>query len=158
MPDHATATLAAYEPIAGKSVIDELRQLAGHLAGKRILMVNSTRTGGGVAEILTRMVPLLSELGLDVRWEILEGTEPFYKVTKKFHNALHGTQELFTQELFDLFLEVGRSNAKRLSLEADAVFIHDPQPLPLVEMRKQHPSSRWVWRCHIDVSRPNQAV
>ncbi|MBI2104431.1 MAG: glycosyltransferase [Candidatus Omnitrophica bacterium] len=158
MPENATATLAAYEPIAGKSVVDELRQLAGRLAGKRILMVNSTRKGGGVAEILIRMVPLLAELGLEVRWEVVEGSEPYYKVTKKFHNALHGAAELFTQEMFDLFLEVGRANAKRIPLEADFVFIHDPQPLPLVEMRKRHPSSRWVWRCHIDVSRPNQAV
>lgn len=150
--------LAEYEPIVGGSTVEELCQLAKRLSGKRIVMVNSTRTGGGVAEILSRMVPLLSELGLNVRWEVIEGSGPFYQVTKKFHNALHGAKEVVTREMFDLFRETGRRNARRLALEADVVFIHDPQPLPLVERRRALPSSRWVWRCHIDVSRPQRAV
>jgi trehalose synthase len=121
-------------------------------------MINSTRVGGGVAEILNRMIPLLKELGLDARWEILEGSEPFYRVTKKFHNALHGRLEALTPEMFELFLEVGRRNAKQLRLDGDVVFVHDPQPIVLVEERGRLPASRWVWRCHLDVSKPQQAV
>ncbi len=151
-------SLAEYEPIIGQSAVGELRELARRLAGKRILMVNSTRVGGGVAEILNRMVPLLNELGLEVRWEVIEGSEPFYKVTKKFHNALHGKQESFTPDMFDLFTDVGRQNAERLKLDDDIVFIHDPQPITLVERRSQHRASKWLWRCHIDVSRPSQKV
>lgn len=151
-------TLAEYEPLVGSSAIEELRELARRLAGRRIVMVNSTRTGGGVAEILHRMVPLLNELGLATRWEVLEGSEPFYAVTKKFHNALHGRADALTPEMFELFLEVGRRNARRLALDDDLVVIHDPQPLVLVERRTARQASRWVWRCHIDVSRPNRQV
>lgn len=150
--------LAAYEPVAGTSTVMELTELAKRLAGRKIVMVNSTRMGGGVAEILSRMVPLLTELGLEVRWEIIEGPEPFYRVTKAFHNALHGTPESISQEQYDLFLEVGRANAGRLALDQDIVFIHDPQPIVLVERRTRRPNARWLWRCHIDVSRPDQKV
>lgn len=151
-------SLADYEPIIGSSTVEELRDLAKRLAGTRIAMVSSTRVGGGVAEILERMVPLLRELDLNVRWEIIEGSEAFYRVTKAFHNALHGKPGPITPEMFDLFLEVGRHNAEQLVLDDDIVFIHDPQPIALIEQRRTHPSSRWLWRCHIDVSRPSQAV
>ncbi len=150
------ASLEQYEPIVGPSVAQELRDLAKRLSGKRLVMVNSTRVGGGVAEILAQMVPLLRELGLDAQWDIIEGPETFYKVTKAFHNALQGRREVLTDEMLELFLAVGRQNAERLNLDADIVFIHDPQPLPLVEQRKRYPSSRWLWRCHIDLSRPQQ--
>ncbi|MBI1991981.1 MAG: glycosyltransferase [Candidatus Omnitrophica bacterium] len=149
-------SLAAYEPIVGASTVAELRLLAARLSGKRVVMVSSTRVGGGVAEILHRMIPLLLELGLGIRWEVIEGPEAFYRVTKKFHNALHGRPEALTHDMFELFLDVGRSNAQRLSLDDDIVFIHDPQPIPLVEGRARHPASRWLWRCHIDLSRPNR--
>jgi trehalose synthase len=150
--------LAAYEAVAGASTVLELAELAKRLSGRRLLMVNSTRVGGGVAEILNRMVPILTECGLDVRWEIIEGTEPFYRVTKAFHNALHGSPEAITKEQFDLFLEVGRANARQLSLDQDLVFIHDPQPIVLIERRNERPGAKWLWRCHIDVSRPDQRV
>ncbi|MBI3087301.1 MAG: glycosyltransferase [Candidatus Omnitrophica bacterium] len=152
------SSLAEYEPIVGSGAVEELRALAAHLAGKPVLMVNSTRLGGGVAEILNRMVPLLKELGLDVRWDVIEGPPAFYKVTKAFHNALHGKPEPITQEMFDLFLEVGRQNARRLALDAQFLVIHDPQPLVLVEKRTRRSPARWVWRCHIDVSRPQPQV
>jgi len=151
-------SLDDYAPLVGRSTIEELRDVVKPLIGRRIVMVNSTRVGGGVAEILQRMVPLMNELGLRVRWEVIEGSEPFFTVTKKFHNALHGKAEYITPEMFDLFVEVGRRNAERLALEDDIVFIHDPQPIVLVERRVRHPGSRWIWRCHIDVSRPNQLV
>jgi trehalose synthase len=150
-------SLAAYEPIVGSSTIDELRALSRRLEGKRVLMVNSTRVGGGVAEILNRMVPLFNELNIDVRWDVIEGNDPYYRVTKKFHNALHGKAEAFTPEMFDLFLEVGRANAKRMQIDHDIVFIHDPQPITLVDERAKR-SARWLWRCHIDVSQPDQQV
>jgi trehalose synthase len=151
-------SLTEYEPIVGNSTVEEVRDLGKRLAGRRIAMVNSTRVGGGVAEILNWMVPLLKELRLDIRWDVIEGSEPFYKVTKAFHNALHGKQEIVTEEMFELFLDVGRRNAARLALDADVVVIHDPQPITLVEQRKHRSSSRWLWRCHIDVSKPHPQV
>lgn len=150
--------LTDYEPLVGASTIEELQDLASRLAGTRVAMVNSTRVGGGVAEILHRMVPMLNELGLRIRWEVIEGSDPFFAVTKKIHNALHGKVESLTPEMFEIFLEIGRRNSQRLVLDDDVVFIHDPQPLMLVEQREEHRASRWIWRCHIDVSRPSRPV
>lgn len=150
--------LSEYEPVVGQSLVEELRALAARLAGKRVAMVNSTRVGGGVAEILSRMVPLLSELGLQVRWEVMAGSAPFFQATKAFHNALHGREALITREMMDLFLDVGRQHAGQWRFDDDIVFIHDPQPITLVEERAKYPDSRWLWRCHIDVSLPNRAV
>ena len=153
----AAPSLADYEPLIGRSALDELGLLAEKLRGRRVCCINATRVGGGVAEILNRMVPLVGELGVAMRWEILKGTESFYKVTKKMHNALHGKTEPFTPEMFDLFRENTRRNLQELDLDAELFFIHDPQPIALVEDRKRL-GGRWVWRCHIDVSNPQRDV
>lgn len=152
-----SSSLDFYEPFVGRSTIDELRWLADRLRGRKLLFVNATKVGGGVAEILTRMVPLLGEMGVAVRWEVLDGSAPFYAVTKKLHNALHGKAEQFTPEMFELFLEVNRSNARRLSMDADIFFIHDPQPIALIEARPKV-GGQWVWRCHIDLSNAQKNV
>ena len=131
--------------------------MATHLKGKRVLNINSTAIGGGVAEILSRMVPLMNELGVATRWDCIEGGEEFYAVTKKFHNALHGNAQIFDERDFDLFLEVQDENLKRMSLNEEIVFIHDPQPVGLVQ-KKKILKNKWLWRCHIDVSGPDPHV
>ncbi len=141
-----------YAAIAGRSCIEELRLLARHLQGRRIVNVNSTAVGGGVAEILHRVLPLLKDLGLDARWEIIKGGEDFFHVTKKMHNALHGRREVLRARDFEVFLETARENAEAMALDEDIVFIHDPQPIPLIQRRR--PGQRWFWRCHVDVSQP----
>jgi trehalose synthase len=138
-------------------VVDELRRLGERLQGKVLHNVNSTFVGGGVAEILTRMVPLLNQLGVEARWSIIKGSDPFYQVTKKFHNALHNRPEKITTADFDLFREVTELNLRELKLEGDYFYIHDPQPAGLIEKRREW-GGRWAWRCHIDVSNPNPQV
>jgi len=150
--------LDRYEEVVGPREIQRLRQLAGRLAGKRIVHVNSTRTGGGVAEILRWMVPLMQELGLDARWEVIGGSPDFYRVTKAFHNGLQGLPVALRKSDFDLHLEMNRENAERLNLEADVVFVHDPQPIYLPRFTPAGRVGHWVWRCHVDASRPNRAV
>jgi trehalose synthase len=147
--------LEDYIPIAGQGVIDDLRLAAGKLKNKTVQMVNSTSVGGGVAEILNRMVPILNELGLKTRWEVIKGGRDFFSVTKKFHNALHGKQEEITQHDFDIFMETSRKNIELLETNSDIVFIHDPQPIGLVNKKADN---KWIWRCHIDVSGPDQKV
>ena len=146
-----------YAALIGSAEVEELRQLAGCHEGRKVTMVNSTATGGGVAEILSRMVPLMQELGLSVRWEVMKGGEDFYAITKAFHNALHGVAFEARPEWFDLFLQVTEQNRARLDLGDDFVVIHDPQPVALVQARDGL-HNRWVWRCHIDLSRPNPAL
>ncbi len=131
--------------------------MAAKLSGRVIQNINSTFTGGGVAEILSRMVPLLQQLGVDARWNIIKGNDEFFQVTKKFHNALHGRQERITEKDFALFLETTQKNIDELELYGDVIFVHDPQPAGLVT-RKKELGKKWIWRCHIDVSHPNQEV
>jgi len=149
--------LSDYEPIVGKGSIEDLRLLASKLSGKVIQNVSSTFTGGGVAEILSRMVPLLSELGVDARWSIIQGDLAFFEVTKKLHNALHGSDEKISPQDISVFQETSRKNIKELELYGDIMFIHDPQPVALIE-RKKELGKKWIWRCHIDVSRPNETA
>jgi len=149
------AKIEEYIPIVGQSIIDDLRLLAEKLKGKVIQHINSTSVGGGVAEILNHMVPLLRELGVDTRWDLIKGGEQFFEVTKKFHNALHGRPEEIGQRDFDIFLETSQKNIEEMNIYGDIVFIHDPQPIALI---KKKFNNKWVWRCHIDVSNPNQKV
>jgi trehalose synthase len=150
--------LDRYEEVVGHQEVERLRRLAARLAGKRIVHVNSTRTGGGVAEILGWMIPLMQELGLDTRWETISGPPDFYRVTKAFHNGLQGLPVSLRRSDFDLHFEVNRENAQRLNLSADVVFVHDPQPIYLPQFTAAGQVGRWVWRCHIDASRPDRAV
>jgi trehalose synthase len=147
-----------YEEVVGHREVERLRQLASRLAGKRIVHVNSTKVGGGVAEILGWMIPLLEELGLSTSWEVINGPADFYRVTKSFHNGLQGTRTPLKPADFDLHYEVNRANAERLNLAADVVFVHDPQPIYVARFTPAGQVGRWVWRCHIDASRPDRAV
>jgi len=144
-----------YAPIVGQAVIDDLRLLAERLKGKKIQHINSTAVGGGVAEILNRMVPLFQELGVETRWDVIKGGEKFFEVTKKFHNALHGKEEKIEASDFVTFMENGQSNIDEMDIHGDIVFVHDPQPIMLVNNKS---NNKWIWRCHVDVSQPNEIV
>lgn len=147
-----------YSGISPKGDLLLIQKLCKKLEGKSFLHVNSTREGGGVAEILHRMIPLLRDMGIDARWEVLEGDAEFFDFTKKTHNALQGNPEKFTKKMWDHYYEVNKRNRKNLDLSADAVLIHDPQPAPLIDFRPKSKNNLWMWRCHIDVSRPMQDI
>ena len=149
--------LRDYEPIIGKSSLEELKILADKLSGKTVQNINSTYIGGGVAEILSRMVPFLNELGIDARWSVIKGDTEFFNITKKFHNALHGRKEMFTEEEFEYFLEINRKNAEDLEFAEHIIFVHDPQPVALIKKRNEI-GEKWIWRCHIDISNPDETV
>jgi len=153
-------SLKAYEPIVGVSALKQLRQLAAGLSGCRVVHVNSTPRGGGVAEILSWMVPLMKDLGIDASWEVIRGDETFFKVTKAMHNGLQGQPVEMSGKDTRTYLETNEANVKRLrdKLEAaDFVFIHDPQPASLLKLCTGR-KGKWVWRCHIDLSRPHRPV
>jgi len=149
--------LQDYAPIIGKSQLDELYFLSTSVRGKNIKMVNSTAVGGGVAEMLNRLVPLLDELEVHTRWEVITGGNDFFEVTKSFHNALHGAEYTLTQAAKDVFLQHNELNRQRMTFDEDVVVIHDPQPAGLIASKKDH-NARWTWRCHIDLSNPNPDV
>lgn len=145
-----------YIPIVGQATVEELGLLADRLRGKAIQNINSTAVGGGVAEILSRMIPLLSQLGVSAAWDVIKGDEKFYAITKKFHNGLHGVPVEIDDGEYAHFLEVNRYNAEQIRF-GDIVFVHDPQPIALVEKRGAI-GKNWLWRCHIDFSRPDPKI
>jgi len=149
--------LSDYESVVGKDVIEELYLLASRVGNRSIKMVNSTAAGGGVAEMLHRIVPLLNELGVQTKWEVIKGDSDFFGVTKAFHNALQGNEELLSQEAFNLYLAYNEMNSHRIDFCEDLIVVHDPQPAALIQWRA-HRKSKWVWRCHIDMSHPNRQV
>jgi len=147
--------LSDYEGLVGPETIAEICRLAERLKGLKVLHINSTRQGGGVAELLSSLVPLFGSVGLETEWRTIEGPREFFEVTKAFHNALQGEPIAVTPEMFKLWLEINERNAQRLRAQlrsVDVVFIHDYQPLALVEHRRK--DAVWIWRCHIELARP----
>jgi trehalose synthase len=150
-------SLQDYREVVGPEMVDELMLVADRVRGRRLQNINSTSVGGGVAEILTRMVPLLRELGVDATWDIIRGDDAFFAVTKAFHNALHGAPEDIRQEAFECYRRTIAANLREMDLSGDVIWIHDPQPAGLIE-KKAVIGRKWVWRCHIDVSTPDPRV
>ncbi|MHC4197984.1 MAG: glycosyl transferase family 1, partial [Planctomycetota bacterium] len=152
------AGIRDYADVVGESVIEELFILADRFGDRTVQNVNSTAVGGGVAEILSRMVPLLNELGVSTTWDVIKGGEHFFQVTKKLHNALHGRKEEFTEDDWKVFEETTKTNINAIDITGDVAFIHDPQPIGLIKKRPRHGNGRWVWRCHVDFSTPDPTV
>ncbi|MEX2489075.1 MAG: glycosyltransferase [Pseudomonadales bacterium] len=152
--------LERYADVVGSDVIAHLHQLASRLRGAKVVHVNSTRTGGGVAEILAKLVPLMRELDIDADWEVITGENDFFECTKNIHNALQGTHVPLTESQMSTYEKTNLRCAETLRsklCDADFVFIHDPQPAPLLSYCPER-RGKWVWRCHIDASRPYRPV
>ena len=145
-----------YEPIVGREVIIELRELASALQGKRILHINATPVGGGVAEILKSEVPLLRSLGLDVAWWTLEAVDDFFTITKRMHNGLQSADVTFSDEDWDLYFDQQAANARDLP-NADVIVVHDPQPMGIPSANSVE-ADGWIWRLHVDSSSPDPAL
>jgi trehalose synthase len=147
-------SLADYTHIAGKALVERIRELAGPLEGKRVLHVSATAYGGGVSEILYTLVPLMRDVGLEAHWQVILGREEFFNVTKLMHNSLQGDPQAISDEQWEVFEAYNLMNAQSLDGDWDLVIVHDPQPAGL----RNHALERgkhWVWRCHIDLSTPN---
>ena len=145
-----------YRKIVGDEVIAEIYRKSRKIYSKYILNVNSTYQGGGVAEMLSSLVPLMNNTGLDVDWRILHGNPDFFTVTKKFHNALQGAEINLTDLKKNLYVKTNEDFSIYTHIKHDAVIIHDPQPLPLIIFYKKR--QPWIWRCHIDLTAPNPDV
>jgi trehalose synthase len=150
-----SSILTEYEKLLGKERITALRLKAENLVNKKVLHVNSTKYGGGVAEILQKMVPLMKELGLKVEWKVFSAPDSFFEISKKMHNTLQGNMELgFSDSEISQFLSQAKSTYEQIRPDADFNIIHDPQPCPMIDSAKPK-KGKWIWRCHIDTSNPN---
>ncbi len=148
-------SLADYTHLAGRGLVAEIRDLAEALDGKRVLHVSATAFGGGVSEILYTLVPLMRDVGLDAHWHVILGREEFFNVTKLMHNSLQGDPQAISDEQWEVFEAYNVMNAQGLEGDWDLIIVHDPQPAGL-RMNAPDAARRWVWRCHIDLSTPNQ--
>jgi trehalose synthase len=148
--------LQDYVPVVGEERIREIRDLAAPLAGARVLHVNATGFGGGVAEVLSSLVPLMNDVGLQAEWQVIKGNDEFFQVTKAMHNALQGMLIDWTPHLRDVWLHNNLLNAQIFDEDYDFVVVHDPQPAAIlgfiVDVRGHHPAGHWLWRCHIDLT------
>ncbi|MFP4467236.1 MAG: glycosyltransferase [Candidatus Goldiibacteriota bacterium] len=145
-----------YRTIIGDDALHEIHKKARPVYGKTVLHVNATYVGGGVAEILNTLVPLMNDVGVDAGWRIVHGSPDFFNVTKSFHNGLQGQEIELTDEIKELFTGTNSNFSKITHIHHDCAIIHDPQPLPLIKFyRKRQP---WVWRCHIDLSSPHEEL
>ena len=157
VPITATKRLADYQKVIGDERYEELRTLAKAAKGRSMLHINATAYGGGVAEILQNLVPLLRDAGVDAHWAVLDAPPAFYDITKKIHNALQGMKLDLSESEKELFLDVARENAAQL-MDADVVLAHDPQAVALRHFAKDPDRAGWVWRCHIDLTNAHQPV
>jgi trehalose synthase len=150
-----TKSLADYAHLVGPGLVEEIRERAEPLAGKRILHVSATAFGGGVSEILYTLVPLMRDVGLDVHWRVILGREEFFNVTKLMHNSLQGDPQAITDQEWEVFEAYNAMNAQSLDDDWDVIIVHDPQPAGL-RVNAPERSKAWIWRCHIDLSTPNE--
>ncbi len=146
--------LSDYASIVDRAMVDEIRERAERLKGKRVLHVSATAFGGGVAEILYTLVPLMADIGIEVEWQVIYGREEFFNATKIMHNALQGNPQDLSNEQWDTWTRYNEINARAMSEDWDVCIVHDPQPAALCCLVPEK-ARRWVWRCHIDLSTPN---
>ncbi|MCU1458661.1 MAG: trehalose synthase [Actinomycetia bacterium] len=156
--------LGSFAEHSGEAAIERIRELAGPLKGARVLHVNATAYGGGVAELLATHVPLLNSAGLHAEWQVIRGSDQFFAVTKQVHNALQGADIDWTLEMERVYLDMILDNAQSMEDEGeyDFIVIHDPQPAALLHYLRESPingpSTKWIWRCHIDLTDVNERV
>jgi trehalose synthase len=146
-----------YRSVVGDETIAEIRELAEPLQAARVVHVNATAYGGGVAEMLQTLVPLMVDVGLDAEWQVIEGADEFFNVTKAAHNGLQGMDVELTSDMRDIWRRYNEMNAERFEGAYDFVVIHDPQPAGMLHYHGKGDDEHWAWRCHIDTSEPNPA-
>jgi trehalose synthase len=149
--------ISDYQSIVGRALVEEIRGRAEALAGKRVLHLSATAFGGGVAEILYTLVPLMVDVGLSCEWHVIYGREEFFNATKVMHNALQGNPQDLTEEQWETWLHYNEINARELAGGWDVCIVHDPQPAAISSLVAEK-ARNWVWRCHIDLSTPNQGT
>jgi trehalose synthase len=151
-------SLDDYDTLVSRGLMDEVRRLAAPLAGRRVVHLSATAFGGGVAEILYTLVPVMADAGLDVEWRVMRGAEEFFRVTKTIHNALQGDPRGLEPDDLEVFHRYNADTAVALDADAyDFVIVHDPQPAATIDSYPDR-RAKWIWRGHIDFSTPNASV
>ncbi|MCI0888709.1 MAG: glycosyl transferase family 1, partial [Chloroflexi bacterium] len=159
MPSPVSVTpksLEEYRRHVGDQVIAEIEELARPLRGARVLHLNATAFGGGVAELLNSIIPLLQDLGIEAEWQVIDAHAEFFNVTKSMHNAMQGMYIPWSNAMADTWREVNQANADAITERYDYVYVHDPQPAGLLHYIRLRDAgglgAKWIWRCHLDTT------
>ena len=150
-------SLADFSGIVAAPLLDEAREAARALSGARVLHVNATSYGGGVAELLASEVALMADLGVDAEWRVICPDDRLFGVTKRIHNSMQGQHAELSESEWEIYNRHNEHCAAMLADEWDVVVVHDPQPAALISANPA-PAARWIWRCHIDTSTPDPAT
>ena len=146
-----------YRTLVGNELIDEIIEISKDLQGLRICYINATPFGGGVAELLFSFIPIIRSLGIEVDWSVIRGDRKFFTITKSLHNALQGAKyPLLNQQTRQIYLDNNQFNAREMDTSYDVYVINDPQPAALRHFRDGIDNAKWIWRCHIDSSEPDE--
>ncbi|HEX9697779.1 MAG TPA: glycosyltransferase [Actinomycetota bacterium] len=152
-------SLGDYASVSGRDLVAGLRVRAAPFNGVRILHINSTAFGGGVAELLHTLIPLQRDLGMEADWRVIQGHEPFFNVTKAMHNALQGAAVPWDDAMMQEYARVNLENAEALDTAYDFIVVHDAQPAGMIEtLAPRYPNAKWIWRCHIDLTEVYEPV
>ena len=155
-------SLGDYVDVVGSETIERIETLAAPLRGARVLHLNATAYGGGVAELLATHVALLRSVGIAADWDVMQGSDAFFHITKTVHNALQGSEVEWTADMERTFLERSFRNSLLLGGDWDFVVMHDPQPAAILSFLRgkpvDRPETKWIWRCHIDLTDANPVV
>lgn len=155
-PARRLVSVEDYEPHIGSAAVERILEKAHQVRDLHVVHVNSTYYGGGVSELLSSLTLLMNTAGVQTGWRVIQGRPDFFSITKKLHNALQGADINLSDLKMQIHEDVVFENAVRFHFDHDVVFVHDPQPLPLIQhFRRRGP---WVWQCHVDLSHPNPAV
>lgn len=149
-------SLDDYREVVGDETIAEIYKKARRLQGRRVVHINSTNEGGGVAEILNSLILLMNDVGIEADWRVLHGTPDFFALTKELHNGLQGSPVHIDKVKEQLYVQTNQAFSTYCQIDADCVIVHDPQPLPLIRFYKKR--EPWVWRCHVDLSNPDEEL
>jgi len=150
-------SLNDYVDIIGKEEIESIKKLALPLKGKKVVHINATSFGGEVAEILSALVPLMKDVGIEAEWHVIKGSDDFFNVTKSMHNGLQGMDAPFTKKMKEIFLKNNQLNEKLFEGEYDFIVIHDPQPVAILNYRKKK-IGKWIWKLHIDPTQAQEKI
>jgi trehalose synthase len=153
---HHIIQVEDYEKFIGSKATERIIKKAEKLLDFSVVNFNSTYYGGGVAEILSSLTLLMNSLGIKTEWRVIQGTPDFFSITKKMHNALQGGKINLSEIKKEIFEEVIFENAYRNHIDHNIVIVHDPQPLPMITFYKK--KNPWIWRCHIDLSKPHKKI
>ncbi len=155
-------SIEEFRGIVDDTVIERIGKSAAEMQGLRVLHINSTEYGGGVAEVLSAQIPVLESVGLQPHWGVIDGDEQYFEITKSIHNGFQGNKSIPWDVPMEVhYMWMVEQNLAGLPEGYDVCVVHDPQPMPIPTLLgedRHRIAKKWIWRCHIDCADPHPDI